>query len=471
MRGTFDDGRLYIDELHRFENAMVTIDDHDCWELDRLYEEILIGLKKAATGEMAPASVGVDTWGVDYALLGEDGRLVAPAIAYRDKHTEGAIESFTSNCMRAEDLYARTGIQFIRYNTVFQLHSALRSNDTSLARAQRLLLMPDYFHYRLSGKQVCEYTVASTTGMLSAATRVWDEGVVEALGFRRELLCEPTQPGTRLGPLKQEIADATGLRDTEVVLPASHDTASAVVAVPAVGRDWMFISTGTWCLAGMELDAPICSEDGRAANFTNEGSVNGTIRFLRNIMGLWLVRGIKSDHEDKYSYAELEEMAAAAPPFAHIIDANYSSYMNPASMTDAIDAFCQGTGQPKPDDPGEYVRAAMEGLALQFRHTLEDLRRLQDQQIRIIHAVGGGIQHHLLMQMTADATGLEVLAGPTEGTAMGNLLVQAMGLGKLQNLEEARDIVRRSIEITRYTPTRRTGWESAYDAFMKIKGS
>ena len=468
MRGTFKEGQLQLEELHRFENAMVASDGHDCWELDRLFDEILLGLKKAAGTDAAPLSVGVDTWGVDYALIGEDGKMIPPAIAYRDARTEGAIESFTVDCMSAEELYARTGIQFMCFNTVFQLHAALKSDDPALAAARRALLVPDYLHYLLSGQEVCEYTEASTTGLINAASRTWDNDVIKALGINPDLLCAPSSPGTTLGPLQQEVANATGLHDTAVVLPASHDTGSAVVAVPAEGKDWMFISTGTWCLAGMELDAPVCTPDAFAANFTNEGGVNGTIRFLRNIMGLWLVRGIKSDFNDKYDYPALEKMAAESTPFAHVIDANDSSFLNPESMTGAIDAFCKRTSQPAPDNPGAYVRAAMEGLALLFRNTLEDLRRLQDRDIRVIHAVGGGIQHKLLMQMTADATGLDVLAGPTEGTAMGNLLVQAMGLGRVKDLEEARTIVRASSECIRYSPVDPTGWDDAYERFRAL---
>jgi len=370
--------------------------------------------------------------------------------------------------MKKDDLYARTGIQFIEFNTVFQFMAMVEEKSPLLDKAKRFLMIPDFLNYCLTGEAVNEFSNASTTQMMNAVTRDWDNNIINALGINSDIFQKPVMPGSKIGTLSSEMARKTGLRRTPVYATASHDTGSAVAAVPADGRDWAYISSGTWCLMGVESDTPITNKKAFKYNLTNEGGVNGTFRILKNLMGLWLIRGIKNCLKNDYSYPELIEMALESEPFKYIIYANDPRFLNPESMCDAIDDFCCETGQGTPQTPGEYVRCAEEGLAFLYRQVLGELRDVYEYPINRLHIIGGGVQDKLMCQLAANATGLPVYAGPIEATAIGNLLVQAMALGKFETIEDARKVVYDSFDIQVYTPVNMANRDSIWDKYADI---
>jgi rhamnulokinase len=467
MLGTFANGRLALEELHRFENAMEFVDEHYRWNTEALLREILAGLRKAAP--KGPIhSIGVNTWGVDFVLIGEDGeRLEDKPVAYRDARTGGMIEAFFERMPR-EELYRRTGIQVVPYNSIYQLMALVKERSPLLDRATRFLNTPDYINYRLTGVAKNEYTIASTTQMLDVRTQRWDDEVIRSLGVRRELFADPIMPGTLIGALSEAMAKESGLAGTRVYAVGSHDTASAIAAIPATGDDWAYISSGTWCMMGIESTVPVASSQACAFNLTNEGGVGGTYRVLKNIMGLWLVRGLKNSLDTDASYSDLIRMASESEPFRHFVVANDSAFYNPESMHDAFDAFFHATGQDLPDSPGVYVRCAEESLAFAYRQVLSELREVQSQPIERIHVVGGGVQDALMCRLAADATGLPVCAGPVEATAIGNLIVQAMAAGEVPNREAARAIVRDSFEYEEYTPKDTKAWDAAWERYRAV---
>jgi rhamnulokinase len=372
---------------------------------------------------------------------------------------------------RAE-IFRQTGTQFMRFNTLFQLLALQRDRSPLLEVAETLLFMPDLFHYFFTGIKVNEFTDASTSQMLDPTTRGWAYGLVRSFGLPEKILGTVVQPGTALGPLRASVAAETGLNAAPVIAPASHDTASAIAAVPASGDSWAYISSGTWSLMGVELAAPLVNEAALEANFTNEGGVGGTTRFLKNIMGLWLVQECRRAWDragTKYSYDELTRLAQEAPPFAFLVDPDDSSFILPANMPAALADYCRRRGKPAPERPGDCVRCALEGLALAYRWVLEKLEALTGRRREVIHVVGGGSQNALLCQFTADACNRPVLAGPVEATAIGNVLVQALGVGALGSLAEARAVVRQSFEVHTYTPQHPEAWEGPYAQFRQYR--
>jgi rhamnulokinase len=472
LLGRFDGQRLRLEVLHRFPNGPVAVLDALFWDVLRLWSEMLTAMRKCAQEAGGADSVGVDTWGVDFALLGRGGNLLGNPRHYRDPHTETILDTAFSRVPAAE-IFQQTGIQFMRFNTLFQLLALKRDRSPLLEAAETLLFMPDLFHWFMTGVKVNEYTDASTSQMLDPVKRTWARDLVTAFGLPRHILGTIVQPGTVLGPLRPNVATETGLLPIPVIAPASHDTASAFAAVPSRSGTWACISSGTWSLMGAEIPAPLVSEEVRNCNFTNEGGVGGTIRFLKNIMGLWLVQECRRVWEragNAYSYEELMRHAEAVPPFVSLVDPDHSSFWLPPSMPQALANFCAMTGQPAPGEPGAVVRCALESLALRYRWVLEKLEELLGKRLETIHIVGGGSQNTLLCQFTADACNRPVLAGPVEATAIGNVLVQALGLGLVGSLPQAREIVRQSFEVRSYEPREPESWEEPYRRFMELLG-
>lgn len=452
--GQFDGDALRLDVLHRFPNGPVATLDTLHWDVLRLHGEILNSLRMAA-GRGDLASVGVDSWGVDFALIGRGGTLLGNPRHYRDPHTEGVIERSTRIVPR-EQIYRRTGLQFLRFNTLFQLIALREARSPLLEAAENVLFIPDLFHYLLTGIKVNELTDASTSQMLDPLKRSWAYDLVAAFGLPAQILGTLVPPGTVLGPIRHSVAVATGVVPVPVIAPATHDTASAVAAVPATGDSWAYISSGTWSLVGVELPQPLINDAALEANFTNEGGVAGTTRLLKNVMGLWLVQECKRSWEKagrSFSYDELVTLAEAAPPMVSRIDPDDPRFMLPADMPAAIAAYCRETNQPAPTAPGPVIRCCLESLALKYRWVIERLEALLGRRIDVIHVVGGGCQNSLLCQWTADICARPVLAGPVEATALGNILMQAIALGMIGDVAQGREIIRRSVDVKRYEPS------------------
>jgi rhamnulokinase len=415
----------------------------------------------------------VDTWGVDFALLGHGNTLLGNPRHYRDPHTEGAMELAFSTVPR-EEVFRQTGTQFMRFNSLFQLVALKRDRSPLLDVAESLLFMPDLFHFFLTGVKANEYTDASTSQMLDPHARNWAYGLVTKLGLPTRMLGTVVPPGTVLGNLRHTVARDADVPTVPVVTPATHDTAAAVAAVPARGTSWAYISSGTWSLVGAELPEPLADTASLAANFTNEGGVGGTIRLLKNVMGLWLVQECRRSFERSgrgVTYDQMAREAEAAPAFVSLIDPDDPTFLLPPDMPRAVGEFCRRTGQPEPADAGAIVRCCLESLALKYRFVLERLESLLGRRLDVIHVVGGGSQNGPLCQFTADCCGRPVLAGPVEATAIGNCLTQAMGLGLVKDLAELREVVRRSFEPKTYEPRQAEHWQEPYARFRKLLGA
>ena len=456
--GRVADGRVALEEVHRFPNEPVQLDDGLHWDALRLHHEILTGLRRAARAAPDLRSIGIDTWGVDVGMLDEAGALVGNPVHHRDPRNLPAVERVHARVPQAE-LYARTGLQFMSINTLYQLEAARVTPSFAIVR--RVLPLPDLLGYWLTGVVVAERTHASTTGLLDPRTGDWDNELVARLGFDPALLPRLADPGTVRGPVLSSVRTATGLPvGCVVTLVGSHDTASAVVGMPATSADVAYISSGTWSLVGVETDAPILSEASRQANFTNEGGVDGTIRFLRNVTGLWLLQESLRTWERAGSPEALPpliEAAAALPTGGPVFDPQDPSFLPPGDMPARITAWLEAAGRPIPADRPGLVRCILDSLAAEYARTIDDAARLAGRSIEVIHVVGGGSQNALLCQLTADATGRAVVAGPVEATAIGNILVQARALGLVHGgLDELRAIVRASEHLQRYEPARAT---------------
>ena len=468
--GALDRDHLVLTEIHRFVNRPVLLMGHLHWNLLSLYEEILTGLRRAAQQEGDIRGIGVDSWGVDYGLLARDRSILGFPYAYRDSRTEGMMERVFDLVSR-ESLYEVTGIQFMPFNTLFQLFSMVSDKSPILDVADRLLLMPNLIHYLLTGECVSEYTIASTSQALDARKRAWTPELLDRLEIPAHMFPPLIDPGTCIGPLKKEIAGDTNIRSAEVIAPACHDTASAVAAVPASGEDWAYLSSGTWSLMGIETREPIITSRSLACNFTNEGGVNRTIRFLRNIAGLWLLQECRRKWErsgQRISYAQLTAEAEDAPQFKTLIDPDDPQFLNPADMPEAIVRYCRDRGQPAPETMGEFVRCILESLALKYRYTLDQIRELCENPIHRLHIVGGGSQNRLLNQFTASASGLPVVTGPVEATAAGNIMLQMMADGELDSLAQGRALVARSFPLEQFDPLDNDSWRDAYGRFRSM---
>jgi rhamnulokinase len=468
--GRFDGDRIALEELRRFPTGTTAALGHKHWNLLRLYEEMLQACRLAASASPAGPiqSIGVDSWGVDFVLIGQDGQPVGLPVAYRDSRTDGMMEKLFK-IVPAEKVYAATGIQFMQFNTLFQLFSMVVSKSPQLAIADGLLMVPDYFHYLFTGRRSTEFTNASTTQCVDIASGQWDENLLREVGIPTHIFQPIMPPGSKVGLLTAEMQHLTGLGEISVIAPASHDTASAVAAVPAEGDDWAYISSGTWSLVGVETRQPIATPQARAFNFTNEGGVAGTTRLLKNVAGLWLVQQLRAGLDKTYDYPTLTELAKSARPFASLVDPDDVRFLAPESMPAVIADFCRQTGQAVPQAPGEFVRCALESLAMQYKLVLEQVRQLIGRGIGRIHIVGGGSKNSLLCQLTADATGLPVLAGPAEGTALGNLIVQAISAGHIGSLAQGRAMIRNSVELIEYNPQPAGLCDEAWRRFLQLK--
>mgnify|MGYP000877120451 CR=1 FL=1 len=458
--------KIELQELHRFHNPQVKMLQHYYWDLPYLFSELKKGLTAAGRlGHSDLAGIGVDTWGVDYGLLGEQNCLLGHPYAYRDSRTEGMMEAAFTRVPQKE-IYDYTGIQFMSFNTIFQLYSMVHTGHPLLPAARRLLFMPDLLNFLMTGEIACEYTIASTSQLLNARTGDWEPALIQRLGLPTSIFGPLVEPGTVISPLLESVRQEVDLPAVDVIATSSHDTASAVAAVPAGSGLWAYLSSGTWSLIGVETDAPIVDERSYAAGFTNEGGVGHTIRFLRNVMGMWLFEQCRARWEksgETLSYDQLLEMAEQAAPFKCIINPDDARFLNPVDMPQAIASFCRDSQQYVPQSKGEYVRTILEGLALKYRFVLEQIQNMRGIRLQALHIVGGGSQNNLLNQFTANATGLPVIAGPVEATALGNVIVQAMAKKVVGSLAEGRDLIRRSFQVRTFEPMETAHWNDVFE--------
>ena len=463
-------GLVRIDEIHRFPNTPQREAGTLRWDVQALWREMRNALSRV--DETALSGIAVDSWGVDYALLGAEGQLLENPYHYRDSRNAAAMTAALS-IVPGEEIYAATGIQLIPINTIYQLFAASRQTPSILDAAQRFVMIPDLFNYWLTGEILCEYTDASTTQLMNPRTRTWSADLMKRLKLPARLAAPIVEPGSIIGPIRADVAAGSStLAGTPVVASASHDTASAVAAITA--RDGTaFISSGTWSLVGTELDAPVLTPRAMLLNFSNEGGVEGTTRLLKNVMGLWLLQGCRrswAQRNRQFAYGELMEAAAREPAFLHLIDPDDASFANPDDMPEAIDRFCRKTDQPAPSTPGSYARTVFDSLALKYRLVIRDLQSVIERPIARIRVIGGGSQNELLNQLTADATGLPVVAGPVEATALGNVAVQMLATGAVASLAEARAIIDRSFPTTVFTPRDVDAWNREATRFQQYCG-
>jgi len=445
-KDSFD--KITLEEIHRFKNSFSNISGTDYWDAKHLIEEILIGLEKVKQRGIEECYVGIDTWGVDYCLLDEQGQSLSQPVSYRDSRTEGVLNEFAQT-FSLQKLYEKTGIQLQPFNTVFQL---LREDQEKLAKAKQLLLMPDYLGYVLTGKAVLEKTNASTMQLMNLETRKLDEEVLSAIGINKELFPNSVEPGSVLGPILKEQFSEFDLPNATFITIASHDTASAVVGTPGKGDNWAYISSGTWSLMGVEIEEGISNLDAFEANFTNEWGVQGTIRFLKNIMGMWLIQEVARIQDFQYSYPELAELASQEEAFVSLIDVNDQRFMNPENMITEIQNYCRERNQKVPETAGEIARCVYDSLALCYAVELGKLETITGRTITQLHIVGGGSNNDFLNQLTADACGINVLAGPGEATAIGNIMVQMVATNGFGTLAEGREGIKKSFPMKEFQP-------------------
>jgi rhamnulokinase len=466
VSGAFDGRLLELEEVHRFDNGPVTMAGRLIWDLPRLWQEVSLGLRAAAARHgRAVSSVGVDTWGVDFSFLAADGDLLANPVCYRDARTQGMLAATTAAVPR-EEIFAATGLQFMEINSLYQLMALKQAESRVLAAADRLLMIPDLFHWLLSGVASNERTNASTTQCFDPQSGDWARPLMERLGLPPRIFGPISDPGTVLGPMRPDVAAETGLTGVRVVLPGTHDTASAVAAVPAdeppsPRPEWCYVSLGTWALVGAELDRPLVTPECLARNFTNEAGIGGTTRLLKNVCGLWLVQQCRAAWQragQEWSWDQLTALAAEAPPLVTLVDPNHPSLVAPADMPAAIRALARASGEPEPETTAATVRAALESVAAAVRRTLGELDSLLGRRVGRVHVVGGGVKNSLLCQMIADATGRPVVAGPVEATAIGNLLVQLLARDGKVDLRAIRRVVRDTFEPIRYEPKDAARW-------------
>ena len=445
--GSVQDGKIVLEEIHRFPNGMSEKNGHRCWDVDKLFQEILTGMKKCKELGKIPVSVGIDTWAVDFVLLNEKDERIGDAVGYRDSRTEGMDEE-VYRIIPEEELYGRTGIQKQIFNTIYQLMAVKKQSPEQLEQAKTFLMIPDYFHFLLSGVKAVEYTNASTTQLVSPDTFDWDKELMERLGYPTDIFPDIVKPGTVLGDLTEEIATQVGY-SCKVVAPATHDTGSAVLAVPASDSDFLYISSGTWSLMGVERRSADCSHKSKVRNFTNEGGYERRFRYLKNIMGLWMIQSVKKELNDQYSFAELCDLAAKAD-FSSRVDVNDASFLAPENMIVAVQEMCRKTGQAVPETPGEIASCIYQSLADSYCETVQEIEEMSRRTYSRIHIVGGGSNAVYLNELTAKATGKEVYAGPGEATAIGNLAAQMLQDGVYSSVEEVRTAIGVSFDMKKY---------------------
>ena len=474
MLGTLEGGKLTIREIHRFLNEPVTLCGRFVWDIPRLFYEMKQALLKLSRSGLTVDAIGIDTWGVDFGLLDKNGHLLSLPVHYRDARTNGIPEKVRA-IIPDEELFARTGIAFNSFNTLYQLYAMKEEGDPALESAQDLLFLPDLLAYFLTGKKGTEYTIASTSQLLNPFTRDWDRELMAKLGIPAHIFGEVKLPGTVRGTLLPEIARECGVAEIPVIAIGGHDTASAVAAVPAKEKDFAYISSGTWSLLGAEVQKPLCTEGVMKANYTNEGGVDGSIRLLKNIMGLWIIQECKREWDrrgSETSFGELVELSMQAPAFKAILDVDDACFLAPGDMPARIQAYCAKSGQPVPEGKGEISRVIYESLALKYRWAIERLEEdMLKKPIEALHIVGGGSKNALLNQFTAEAIRRPVIAGPDEGTIIGNLLVQAQALGAIDGMRALRQVVEDSFPTQTFLPeTDGKAWDEAYSRYLQICG-
>lgn len=463
-------GALTVEEIYRFPNEPVCYNGELHWDAPRLWLEIQRGLARAGSLKgIRLNGIGVDTWGLDYALLGETGTLLENPYHYRDARTEGILDGIFAR-VSPDEIYARTGVQFMRINTLCQLYAHARSKPNVLKAAERLLTIADLFNFWLTGTAVCEFTIATTTQFYDPVKRGWSTELFDKLDLPCHILAPVIQPRTVIGPLLPSVARAASLSEIPIVAPACHDTASAVAAIAST-TEWAFISSGTWSLLGTEVSEPVINSESQRLNFTNEGGVDGRFRLLKNIMGLWLLQQCRQDwnlrgHE--YTYRELTQLARNSAPFRSLVDPDHPSFLHPEGMPEAIARFCTATEQPVPNNPAAFTRTIIESLALKYKYVLDLLERLTAKKYEEIHIVGGGAKNELLNQFTAEATARRVIAGPVEAAAIGNIGMQMLAAGNAMSRGEVRQVISRSFPAQIYEPTEPDKWQGAYSKFQEL---
>jgi len=472
LLGIWDGSRFQIQELHRFPNGPVNVLGRLHWDVLSLWQEIKTGLAKYASQyDAPPEGIGVDTWGVDFGLFDSAGQLLGNPVHYRDSRTDEVMPKLFSRVPAAE-VFARTGIQFIQFNTIFQLYSMVINQDPQLNFAETLLMMPDLFHYWLTGRKAVEYTIASTTQMYNCHKKAWDLDLLGQLGIPTKILPAIVQPGAIFAPLRADLVAELGFKvPPNVIAVGSHDTASAVAAVPELDAESVYISSGTWSLMGVEIPEPVVNEEVRSFNITNEGGIGHTIRFLKNITGLWLLQECRNQWQREgksYTWAELLQEARQAKPHAAFVDPDHSAFLCPSNMPEAIRSFCKSAGQPEPSEVGPLVRCCLESMALKYRYVLESMEKLTGSTFKTIRIVGGGSQNHLLSQLAADACQRTVVSGPAEATALGNLMVQAIATGHLNDIASGRKAIASSSDPQEFQPSGDARWEEAYRRFLGL---
>lgn len=468
--GTLENGRLQMKELTRFPNQMLQIGNHFHWNIYSLFEHFKAALIAVKQEGVEISSIGIDTWGVDFALIAKDGSILGAPYAYRDPHTDGMPEKYFGIVPR-EKVYGLTGIQVMNFNSLYQLFALKQAGSSLLEAASEMLFMPDALSYLLTGNKVVEYTIASTSQILNPKTKQFEAQLLEAAGVSPSILGEIVMPGHVIGTLTDVLAEECELGKVPVIAVAGHDTASAVAAVPAENERFAYLSSGTWSLMGIEVKDAIINDETFALNFTNEGGIEGTTRFLKNITGMWLLEQCLKEWKKEgisYAYEKLVKMAGSAPAFQSLIDPDHASFANPASMTKAIADYCTATGQIAPSNHAEFVRCIFESLSLKYKYVLGKFANLAPFAIEKLHVIGGGSKNPLLNQWTANAIGMPVLAGPSEATAIGNIMIQAKAAGCVGSLTEMRQIIRESIQVEEFIPENKSEWESAYQKFVGI---
>jgi rhamnulokinase len=470
--GSLTDDRLVLSEIHRFANGPVCLPDGLHWDVLRLWDEVKQGITiTAGKHPEGITSIGVDSWGVDYALLDPMGVLIGNPYHYRDSQTNGMMDKVFQRVPR-EEIFAQTGIQFLQINTLYQLFSMVSNHPQMLLSARTFLMIPDLFNYWLTGQMACELTDSTTTQFYNPVNRNWAYSLLERMNIPTAIFPEVVPPGTVLGRILPELARETGAGEVPVITTPSHDTAAAVAAVPGLEPHFAWISSGTWSIMGAEVAAPVINAQALACNLTNEGGVAGTWRLCKNIMGLWLVQECKrtwAAQGEELTYDAITHSATQAKPFQAVIDPDSAEFLVPGNMPERIRAYCQRTGQSVPQTKGEIVRCALESIALKYRWVLEKLEALLGYRLEPLYIVGGGSKNILLNQLVANATERVIMIGPAEATATGNIMMQAIALGQFANIYEARDVVRRSFAMQTYEPTDRSSWKEAYGRLLEMK--
>lgn len=465
--GTLSEGSLELRELTRFANPIIETGGHFYWDIYALYNEIIGGLKVVAREGVEIASIGIDTWGVDFVFVGKDGGLLRNPYCYRDPHTVGMMDDYFRHVGK-ERVYDLTGIQFMNFNSLFQLYTLHMAKDSALEAAEKILFMPDALSYMLTGEMVTEYTIASTSQMLNPRTKQMEQELLDVCGVQTSQFGRFVFPGTQIGVLSDEVQRQTGLGAIPVIAVAGHDTASAVAAVPAKDERFAYLSSGTWSLMGVEVKDAIINAESFDKNFTNEGGVEGTTRFLKNICGMWLLERCRKEWAENYSYNELIDAALAVPSFRSLINPDAPCFANPTSMIDAIKGYCRDTGQLVPESFGEITRCIFESLALRYRQVFGYLQQMAAFPIEVLHVIGGGSRNNLLNQFTCNAVGVPVVAGPSECTAIGNIMLQAKAAGVVEDIAAMRRLIADSVETVIFVPEEDAVWDKGYEQYIKV---